>query len=147
MRYTIILLLFSCSLFGQNRSANKPLVDQINWLDFLTIKINHYVERYQRNEINVISWNYYGEKRMRIHSILKSNYEKEKQIDTAFILSETQLSIINKFGRDFKNNQIKTLDTVYAGTRTFYSLTLNDSTAKLDNKKSGYSLILDILKN
>ena len=124
----------------QSKSTDKKLTDTITASDFLNITIRHFVERYKRTEVNII---YHQDNKMKIHSILKSNAATE--IDTTFILSGAQLMLIDKFGEDFKNNTIVPREITFAGTRTFYYITLNGKTVTLDNKKGGYSLILDLL--
>lgn len=137
-----ILSFFSFNGFAQSKSAAKKLTDSINSLDFLTITVRHWAERYERNEVNVM---YHHDNKLKIHSILKSNSRTERQIDTIFALSGAQQMLVDKFGVDFKNNQIGSTDTIFAGTKTLYSVTLNNLTTVLENK-SGYSLILDLLK-
>jgi hypothetical protein len=140
MIFCATVLSFHC--FAQSKSTDKKLTDTIATFDFLNITIRHFVERYERTEVNII---YHQDNKMKIHSILKSNVATELQIDTTFILSDAQLMLIDKFGEDFKNNKIEPREITFAGTRTFYYITLDGKTVTLDNKRGGYSLILDLL--
>jgi hypothetical protein len=141
--FTFLTLVLGFNCIGQSKKYDKQLTDKITSFDFLTISINHYVERYERSEINII---YHQDSVMKIHSILKSSSDSEIAIDTTFILSGPQLMIIDKFGRDFQNDNINPTDVVFAGTKTYYYVTLNNKTSSLDNK-SGYSLIQHLLNN
>lgn len=139
---TLILQTF-CSLttIAQTKSIDKTLIEQLNWNDFLIIKISHGAERYDRREINVV---FHQDSIVKIHSILKSNYSADNPIDTVFALSGLQLTKLDKFGKDFNNKNIVGEQIWFAGTRTFYTIILNGETMTFDNK-NGYSLILDLL--
>lgn len=136
-----LLTIGSLTTTAQTRSIDMTLVEQLQWNDFLVIKISHGAERYDKKEINVI---YHQDSIVKIHSILKSNNSADKQIDTVFTLSGLQLAKLDKFGKDFNNKNIVGEQIWLAGTRTFYTIILNDETMTFDNK-SGYSLILDFL--
>lgn len=81
-----LALLMICSLttIAQTESIDKPLIEQLNWNDFLVIKVSHNVERYDRKEINIV---YNQDSIFKIHSILKES-PKDNLIDTVFILNE-----------------------------------------------------------
>jgi hypothetical protein len=139
---TLTLLTFSSlTTSAQTRSIDKTLVEQLQWNDFLIIKISHDAERYEREEINVI---YHQDSIVKIHSILKSNNSADKQIDSVFTLSGLQLAKLDKFVKDFNNKNIIGEEIWLAGSRTFYTIIFNGETMTFDNK-SGYSLILDFL--
>ena len=79
---TLTLLTLSIlTTIAQTKSIDKTLIEKLNRSDFLVIKVSHGAERYDRKEINVI---YYQDSIVKIHSILKSNYSADKQIDTVF---------------------------------------------------------------
>ena len=140
---TLTLLTLSIlTTIAQTKSIDKTLIEKLNRSDFLVIKVSHGAERYDRKEINVI---YYQDSIVKIHSILKSNYSADKQIDTVFTLNQLQLTKLNKFGNDFNNKNIVGDQIWLAGTRTFYTIILNGETMTFDNKE-GYSLILDLLE-
>lgn len=139
----LIGLLLTTSLlttFTQAKLQDKTIIDRISCLNFLTIKISHYSERYERQEIDVI---YHQDSFVKIHSILRSNFSKDNTVDTIFALNGQQLEKLEKFEINFNNNKIPT-GVVIAGTLTIYMLNLNGETRTLENK-SDYSLILDLL--
>lgn len=126
MRLLFLILMpsfLSITSLAQNIANDSELCEQIQGLDYLTISINHRVESYSRNEINII---YHQDSIMKIHSILNSNSENDRHLDTSFVLSGRQLMLIDKFGRDFNRNRIKPTGIVYAGTSTYFYLTLKN---------------------
>lgn len=140
-RVTVIFLLFfSFSYSSELGEENKKLTDRIEWLGFLSIQIEHGVEYYSRNEINII---YHENNRLKIHSILKSSNENELQIDTVFDLSGRQIIAINDFGRMFESNAFPK-HLILAGTNTKMKVSLSDEDRTLSNK-SDFSLILNLL--
>lgn len=139
----IFLSLFATFVItAQERSGDRPLTDRIGWLDFVTVKISHNSERYERQEINVI---YHQDSIMKIHSILKSNYKVDNQIDTTFTLNAQQLYKLDKFEIAFKNDSIPT-GIVFAGTRTILTINISGQTMTLENR-SDYSLIRELLND
>jgi hypothetical protein len=136
-----LLTICSTTTIAQTKSIDKSLIEQLKWNDFLVIKVSHGAERYDRKEINVV---YHQDSIVKIHSILKSNYSADKQIDTVFTLSGLQLTKLDKFGKDFNDKNIVGDQIWFAGTRTFYTIVLNGETLTFDDKSS-YSLILDLL--
>lgn len=138
-----MMTLFYLNIFGQiNTSDSKSLTSEINATDFLMISIYHGCERYERQEINVI---YHYKNLLKIHSILKSNSDRDKRIDTVFILNCRQFKILDEFKDKFDNNNFP-YNTVIAGTLSTYGITLNGVTKTIQDKKSDYSLIWDLLK-
>ena len=141
MTLLLTTILLSCN--GQKsmtKSEYKSLTEQVNWLGFLEIKISFGAEYYDRNEINII---YLQDGALKIHSFLKSNYSRDKQIDTCFKLSIPQLMTLNKFGDNFDNNTLPS-GIVIAGTSALFEVSFNGQTKTRQNK-SDYSLINDLL--
>ena len=144
MKISITLLLItiiSQLTFGQIKSFDKKLTDKINLNDSLIISVEHNSEMYKRWEINVV---YKQGSILKMHSILKSNYSEDKQIDTVFILNEKQIKLLNNFEVNFKKNEIPT-GLIIAGTFTTYRISINGNYTSLQNK-SDYSLTTDLLK-
>lgn len=102
--------------------------------------MEYFSERYERKEINVI---YYEGNILKIHSILKSNYEKDKKVDTVFSLNANQIRIVDEFEHYFNKNEFPK-EIILAGTISIFKITLNGETKTLENKNN-YSLISHLL--
>lgn len=137
----LILLHIAVSSFGQDTLRKKDLTDKIAWDNFLVIRIDNAAERYTKKEVHVI---YHHENVLKIHSISKSNYLKDIQVDTVFTLNAKQLKVIDDFYVRLNSPKPPTA-IIIAGTTVTYSITLNGETSTFINKYE-FSLIDEILK-
>ena len=142
LKIIFILSLINLGIYAQSNWIEKKLTRQIFSPDSLTITISDHKERFKK-EVNII---YYQNKKLKIHSIYYSDSLTNLQIDATFFLSKKQLDKIDKFGRNLQNHDLNPTEVVNNGSKTFYTVTLNNNPITTDDRIY-YSLILDLLKN
>lgn len=139
--FIILLTMFCSNIYGQRASyKDRRATSNIGAYDFLVISMEYFSERYERKEVNII---YHENNILKIHSILKSNYEKDKKVDTVFSLNAKQIRIVDEFENYFNKNEFPK-EIILAGTISIFKITLNGETKTLENKNN-YSLISHLL--
>ncbi len=141
----IVIVLISVSAQCQTKPVN--VWDKLNYYNYLEVDISKGVERGNTSEVSMF---YLWGNSIKCHSVVRSNYKKDN-IDTCFILSDSQWNILNDFywnmlNNSFSKDSIKYADAyIIAGSYCQATLAIDTLVYRV-NDKAQISLIKKLIK-